>query len=183
MKKILILLGFASILVLNSCVGKSAPENDVGFEKIKQLTDLNGCYINKAECEKGSINRYLSTHILPGSDISPKKIKHICIRALNNTKLKVSAKSYKLSNLIEKTYTLNQDFKISSGKIKLKSRTENTLDGTGNANVLGMMHESISLGIDLNGNGKYNSSSTGGILLPIPVIMHLDESCRFRKIN
>ena len=179
MKKTSIILGIIFILVLNSCVVKTAPENDVGFTKVQDMNRFNGCYINLADGQdKSEYSTRLSKYLWNNEEIEHQNIMTVCVQTLDMNIVEVKAKDHK-ETLHVKRFVKDKDFSLSSGKI-----TFNKPAGVNSGGIAGVGLESLSIGLDKRGDGKISNGGVHvGIALLIPYVIAGEDSHRFLRVK
>lgn len=176
MKKISIILGIILTLVLNSCVLKTGPENDVNFSNIKDIKQLDGCYQNLADGQIHS--KRLSKYLWENEKIEHHNITTVCVKTLDSNTIEVKAKNYKKTLHIKK-FIKDKDFSLKSGKITFNKPTGINMDG-----IAAIAFEYLPIGLDQRGDGKITNGGIGtGIALLIPFVIIGEDSYRFLKIN
>jgi len=164
-----------STFSFNGCVDITTPKNDIGFKKITEIKQIQGCYMNLAETGNDS-TRYLSSILFSNIKYKHTDIKFICIKALNKESLNLTAKNSNKNILSTKNLTKNKDFILESGRIIISNNDSYAID-----NVLGVSSESIIFGVDKNEDGKLIKKGGGVIVFPIPFAVYYNYSYRFKK--
>jgi len=166
------------VLLLNGCF-TSGPTDNVGFDKIETLRELEGVYQNLGEREQGAPPVYLSQVIWPKTaGIDHAAITTIEVRLLSHNTLRVRASR---TDGIEKedTFVEGKDFEIHSGRIRLKQKV-----GFQNDLAIGPSYERDELGLDKKGHGK-RSQQFGfvGLVMVIPMVLGGSDEVRFIRID
>lgn len=180
MKKIFLLICIA--FMLGGCVFISKPDNNVDFERVEKIKQLEGTYLNLGVGGKGSNSTYLSRLIWPNSDIDHKSVLTIDVRTTDNV-LVVKATG-KDGILRESKFVEGKDFELDSGRIRLKWKLGIAGFASGEP-MLGPYYEHAELGIDKRGSGKYQSGGgvAGLVYLFLPVAIVGNDEVRFEKVN
>lgn len=180
MKKIISLICIA--LMLDGCL-ISRPGNNVGFDNVEKIKQLEGIYSNLGEGGKGSAPIYLSRLIWPNTDIDHKSVVSIEVRAISGTMLVVKANG-KNGGMHESTFAEGKDFELHSGRIRLKNKLAIAGFKSGEP-MVGPYYENAELGIDQRGSGKYRMQGAvaGLVYLFLPLALGVNEEVRFEKIN
>jgi hypothetical protein len=179
MGKFLVL--FCLVLLFNGC-SSYRPTDNVGFDKIETLKELEGVYQNLGEGEQGNLPVYLSEVIWP----KPEGIRHdliatIEVRLLSPNSLGVMARS---SVGVEKmdTFVEGTDFEIHSGRIRLKHSVGSA--GDKYPVLYGPYYERHELGLDTKAHGKLRKhEGFVGLLMVMPVAAVMSEEVRFVRID
>jgi hypothetical protein len=167
-----------SIATLTACLS-TGPINNKKFGNIKEISDLNGKYINRGDSGTKGPPIYLSRIIWPkDARLDHESIKIIVVTTTSNAQLLIKAMQ---DNSIakEQIFTEGKDFTIKSGRIHLLRE----IGGVSN-NFAGVTYTSIDLGLDTSGHGKYRTGEAFvGIALLIPFVAHDTTDVRFSKIE
>ena len=170
------------LLLISSCT--HGPVDNREFDDITNSQSFVGTFINLGETsEKIEEKIYLSKIIwLDDNEMKHNKIQYVSVSKINKNKLRADARQ---GDRIVKTryFIKGVDFEIEDGRLDmgLKSHSDTKL--------LHFMFvvNSMSFGIDKNGDGKYRNTEYGvvaGLLtgfIPLPGIFNNDV--RFRKIK
>jgi hypothetical protein len=181
-KKILNSLILVVIFLSYGCVMFTGPPNNVGFDAIEDLHQLDGIYRNQGEGSDLTGVPYLSA-IIWRSDksLNHAQIQEIEVKALNDKTLLVNAY---IGKIICKTdeFTKGIDFKFSDGKITLKRDAGLYKDG---GVIVGPYYENIEIGLDKHGDGKYRQkfSVAGIVYLVLPVAGGGRDDFRYKRID
>ena len=172
---------FSLVLLLNGC-NSYRPTDNVSFDKIETLKELEGVYQNLGEGEQGHLPVYLSKVIWP----KPEGIRHdlittIEVRLLSPNSLGVRARRG-VGVEKEDTFVEGKDFEIHSGRIRLKH-------GFGSAGdidpiLYGPYFARHELGLDTKAHGKLRKQEGFiGLLMVVPVAAVMSEEVRFVRID
>lgn len=180
MSKFIYLISFIFLVGCTSI----GPANNAGFDSIETLKDLEGVYNNLSEGSPKFNGFYLSRIIWPNDyKLDCKIVETIEVRTLNDSSLKIKAfgknKLMKEEILIE-----GKDFNLSGGTITLSSSMSVAGFKSGEP-LLGTHSESVTLGVDTDGNGKYRESTSvvGLAYMFLPIAISENKDVRFKKIK
>ncbi|MFI5344471.1 MAG: hypothetical protein ACHQUC_09650 [Chlamydiales bacterium] len=170
-------------LLLTGCI-TAKPQNNADFGEVETIKDLEGIYQNKGEGGSGQSTKYLSSLIWPNDPtVHDVEVETIEVRMSSKDTLKVKALR---KDGIEKEgiFVKGKDFEIRSGKIVLKFGA-GIAGFKGGEPLVGPYYESVELGLDKNGNGKYRQEfATAGLaFLFLPIAMGTNDEVRFNKIS
>jgi len=171
------------VICLSGCV-TSGPKNNVGFEKIEKIADLEGVYRNRAEGESSRSRVYLSPIIWPDDKLDHETIKSIEVRVLSDNELYVKAHGTK--NVVkESVFVEGKDFTISNGRIQSHTGIIPTIGFPQGIPFMMVGYGNEELGIDEHGNGKYRNSGAiaGTAFLYIPFVGGGHDDYRFVRIG
>ncbi|PIP02844.1 MAG: hypothetical protein COW18_01070 [Zetaproteobacteria bacterium CG12_big_fil_rev_8_21_14_0_65_54_13] len=172
-------------LLLAACVHSAAPADNQPFRAVSTMQTFSGSYENRGEGEAASRAVYLSSLLWGGVDVAGvahKDIERIQV-AVDGTQVSVSALSHGCV-VYAKSYTEGADFKLSNGEISLKRDANLLTRGPGDV-LVGPSYESVTLGLDARGDGKYRSQDAGAglVFLMIPVAMADRSDIRFKRVD
>ena len=179
----------ALFLLLSGCVFNTAPENNADFKEAASIQDLVGVYQNAGDPVGNLGAIYLSAILWSNSsfptnnkDLTHKDIQYIQVEAIENG-VNISAIANKCV-LFKNQYIKGDKFDISGGKLIIKRDVNPLTRGAGDV-LLGPSYESVKLGIDTHGDGKYRSYSVaaGLVFLMVPVAASETIDIRFKKDN
>ncbi len=179
----------ALFLLLSGCVYNTAPENNADFKETVSIQDLVGVYQNAGNTSKDSHITYLSSILWSNSsfptnnkNFSHKDIQYIQVEAIENG-VNISAIANKCV-LFKNQYIKGDKFDISDGKLIIKRDVNLLTRGAGDV-LVGPSYESVRLGVDTHGDGKYRSYSVaaGLVFLMVPVAASETLDIRFKKYN
>lgn len=174
-------------LLLSGCVFKSAPENNMDFRSDIDIRDLAGVYNNAGDPPQYSHVTYLSSVLWGGNavttnagEIPHSDIKYIQVEALGR-EVRVSAIGNQCV-LITQKYIQGKEFQLSNGTLTINRDTHVLSRGVGDV-LLGPSYESVELGIDTKGDGKYRRTGAfaGAVFLLVPVVATETADIRFKK--
>jgi hypothetical protein len=179
MRKFLAL--FCLVLLFNGC-NSYRPTDNVGFDKIETLKELEGVYQNLGEGEQGNLSVYLSQMIWPKSEgIRHDLITTIEVRLLSPRNLGVKARS-RVGVEKEDTFVEGTDFEIHSGRIRLKHSVGSA--GDKYPILYGPYYERHELGLDTKAHGKLRKhEGFVGLLMVMPMAGVMTEDVRFVRID
>jgi hypothetical protein len=174
---------FGLVLLLGGCI-TTGPTDNVDFDKIETIRELEGVYQNLGEREQGAPPVYLSQVIWPKTaGIAHAAITAIEVRLLSPNTLGVRASS---KDGIEKedTFVEGKDFEIHSGRIRLKQSFRIAGFKSGDP-VVGPLYEREELGLDRKGHGKLSNQGgfVGLVMMLIPLAIGVSEEVRFIRIE
>ena len=153
---------------MTGCVVNSRPPNSSDFGYISSLNQLEGVYRNIGEVgPERNLPFYLSYIVIRDfSSVDHPSIKTIEIRVIG--KGIISVKAHGEEKVVkEEIYEEGKDFKIASGRIRIKRDIGFTSEGPA-----GPYYEVEELGLDVLGHGKYSSASGWvGLLYAIPLLI------------
>jgi hypothetical protein len=185
MTKMLNLIVFSFVVVMGGCIGYSSPPGNVAFDHIETLKDLEGVYQNLGEGGWREKPFYLSMLIWPRrTERDHGIIKTIEIRVNSENALVVKASDGK-SIIKEETFIEGKHFKVRSGRIQLNRIGFAFHPKGGDDPFVGPGYESGELGLDRNGQGKYQEiSAYAGLIYSFFPMGVLDrKEMRFLKLN
>ena len=183
MKKYLLILLLSIFLI--GCIFRDAPQNNSNFSENTKINNLVGMYKNLGDDGiNDNINKYLSELIWPhDKSLQHESINIISVKKKDNKSLIVKAMNKDLI-IKEQLFTEGKEFKIDDGIIILANKTE--ILGTKSGEVaVGLSSYKNTIGLDKNGDGKYQSSSAAGalLLLVIPIAIHGKQEIRFKRLE
>lgn len=180
-KKFLVL--FLYLLSLSACI-TYGPEDSPAFAEVHDLHQLVGSYRNLGDPLADSRPVYLSGILWPGeTSLEHKKIDRIDVQTAGDRTL--SVKAFRGEHLEkEGTYVLGRNFDLREGKIILK-RGPGVVGLKAGEPMLGLYHESVELGLDISGQGKYsqNVAAAGLGYLIVPIAIAGREDVRFERLK
>ena len=138
------------MLLLNGCVQKTIPKNDLAYKKMKTIRQLNGCYANLEESE-ADYKQYLSVSLIFKKKVKHQKIKSVCLKASDKKRLAIIARDQYRNIIYQNILIEGKDFIFKSDKLNLYNKTHYM---GGDANALGVASEYRLLGIDRKNNIK-----------------------------
>lgn len=175
--------------LLAGCSLHSAPENNLDFEQILQLSELEGVYSNK-----GNPSGFLSQKIWPDiKEVFPEirnvetfdtghdKIELIEVLAGENS---LTVKAIRNGCAIyEKSYIPGRDFTISHGKLVIHRESHLLSRGSDDV-LLGPSYEEVTIGIDTGKQGKSRSKgyAAGLVFMVIPVAVSDMTDIRYERV-
>jgi len=167
--------------LLSGCF-TTGPVDNLPFGEIDQLSDIDGVYENSGE--SGLAPLWLSQLIWPDAeDLNHDGIERIEVRAMDDVTVAVTATATNAAIVIHETFVEGEDFDFSNGAIQLHRRVEGApLDPE--SPVLGIGYETVTLGLDQAGDGKYRSEGVfaGTLFVIIPVAIGGSDDVRFRRV-
>ena len=172
------------VTLLSGCVSISDPPFDVDFGRVESLHDLAGLYTNEGDIDRDSRGKQQLSRIIWPDDTS---LNHddcdfIEVRAIDDATLEIRARregtGLKLSR-----FRKGEDFDFDDGRLVLR-RGPRTYPSRGAGLFLGLTYESLTIGLDERGHGKFRRDEGGAglayFLVPMVGYGHLDA--RFRRI-
>lgn len=181
MKKLLPALLLAIAVI--GCATPRSPDS-AGFGSIHSINDLAGVYQNLGEGvpEKRRFRFYLSRIIWPNDErIHHEAVVSVEVRVTDRNTLSVRAHT-KDGIAKEDTFVAGKDFELRSGRIYMKQKM--AVPGA-QVPVAGLEYESAVLGLDTQGEGKYqtNFAIAGLAFMLIPVAYGESYEVRFVRIS
>lgn len=181
MRKLFPLLFLA--MLLGGCITSRPPDN-ADFGRIETVSDLEGIYQNLGEREQGAPPIYLSAVIWPkAAELNHAAVVTIEVKVTGNNTLTVRALR---KDGVEKedTFVEGKDFELHSGRIRLKQHVGFS-GATGGNPYLGPYYESVELGLDEKGHGKYKEQGfvAGLAFLIVPIAVGGSDEVRFVRIG
>jgi hypothetical protein len=179
-----LLLLFYVVVSLSACGGGFyEPPNNVDFSRIEKLSELDGVYRNLGEGAEGRKAVFLSALIWSKAEgIEHSSISSVEVKAIK--KDTVLIKAYGKEGIVkEDTFVEGKDFNIKSGRVYLKQYFR-IPTGAG-VPFLGVDYESVEIGLDRRGSGKYSTTSgaAGLIYLVVPFAVHIRDEVRFVRVQ
>lgn len=178
-----------SILLLvvsltSGCAFTSAPNQNLPYSNVTTIEDLAGCYKNQGEREEGIDVIFLSQIIFPEYSPAHFDIEVVSVLVESESILYVAGKKDG-SMLFEKRFTKDRDFTLNSGTITIKSQFLGHLLYPQGSPAIGVEYNSVTLGLDVSGDGKSTESSAfaGTMFVFIPTILKVTETTRFKRIG
>jgi hypothetical protein len=164
---------------LSCALSTTAPDNDAGFNAVKDLKSLAGCYRNRGE---GEGVRYLSTVIWPKEQITHEQISAIKVVFEEPRSLRVAALGSE-GKIKEGVFVEGTDFYLTSGRIQIQSDTVASFAYPAGNVFIGAGHQSQSLGLDPRGDARMQESATfaGTAFLVIPIAGNVRDAFRFPR--
>ncbi len=192
-------LFFIFVSLLSGC-WTSGPENQLGFNRLNDLKQLKGVYINKGET--GTDKEVYLSQVLWGYEVFGAvpvttgqtknswieraqayhaKVEKIQVVPSSDTEVTVSAIS-KQCIAYERKYIYGEDFKFIKGKIYIKRESHLLSRGSGDV-LVGPSYEETVLGVDEAGDGKYQDSGyfAGLAYLVLPFAAGGTKDVRFSR--
>ena len=178
------LLPLLLIAVLVSGCSTVKPPDDIDFGSVHSINDLAGNYQNLGEktSQKSRFRTYLSRIIWPNDEsINHETIVSVEVKVIDSHTLYVTAHT-KDGVAKEDTFVAGKNFELRSGRIYLKQKI--AMPGA-QVPVAGVYYESVVLGLDKKGHGKYqeNFAITGLAFMLIPIAYGESENVRFVRIK
>ena len=180
------------MLVAQSCVAvlSSAPPDNVEFASVTDLHQLDGRYRNRGEgSPEQEWSLFLSTLVFPGDKtLDHASIAAIDVRATSATALVVRALDAHGIVVKESAFVRGREFDLKEGRLLISKRfaVSPFIESEARDNpFIGPMTETVELGIDLRGHGKYRSSNfaAGLVYLFMPVVLGGRDHVRFERIE
>lgn len=181
-----------AMLVAGGCVGvfSSAPPDNVAFASVTDLQQLDGRYRNRGEgAPDAQWSTFLSALIFPGDKtLAHASIAAIDVRATSATTLAVRALDAQGIVVKEAAFVRGREFELKEGRLRISTRfaVSPFIESEASDNpFIGPMTETIELGIDLRGHGKYRSSTfvAGLAYLFMPLVGGGSDQVRFERIE
>lgn len=168
--------------VIAGCAVHSGPEDNLDFQRVSELSELEGTYKNE-----GDPQGYLSSIIwgqVVGADsaITHEDIELIGVAA-DGAQLFVKAIRGGCV-IYEREYTRGRDFEMDDGRITLSTDTHLLTRG-GDDVLVGPSYEKVTLGLDTAKHGKYQNKgyAAGLIFMIFPVVLSGDSEIRFDRVD
>jgi hypothetical protein len=172
----------AAPLLLTGCIMESSPPSP--FSDLENAHALNGLYRNCADSRTAQ-PRYLSAVLWPNdTGIPHNKIDFISVKTTSGNTLVVQALSGPRV-VVKRRYREGTDFIIKHGRIHLKRELSLSAATPVDNPYIGLISNSISLGIDCAGHGKTEQTTRvlGTAFLIIPVAGQIKEELRFQRVE
>lgn len=181
MRKLLPLLFI--VVFLGACIN-SSPLDNADFGRIETVNDLEGIYQNLGEREQGAPPIYLSAVIWPkAAELNHAAVVTVEVNITGNNALTVKALR---KDGVEKedTFVEGKDFELHSGRIRLK-RIAGIAGFKSGDPIVGPHYESVELGLDEKGHGKYKELGfvAGLAFLVVPIAVRGSDEVRFVRIG
>ena len=167
----------------------SAPPDNADFAAVTDLHQLDGRYRNRGQGAPGDAPRWLSALLFartstldhPGIDV-------VELRATDATTLTVRALDAQGAAVAEGTIVAERDFTFADGRLHLSHRwalLSFSPEYAPDDPLVGPRTETVELGLDQRGQGKYRSSFTGGglVYLLFPVFIRDVSDVRFERLD
>jgi len=170
-------------MLLGGCV-TSGPSDSATFGHIEAIGDLEGTYRNLGEGGGGTRPVYLSALIWPdAADIDHAAVVAVEVKASGSDTLCVKALG-KDGTEKEGAFVEGKDFVVDAGRIRLKQVAGIAGFKVGEP-LVGPYYESIEIGLDERGHGKYRQrfSAAGLAFLVIPIAVDGSDEVLFVKIG
>ncbi|HSQ01519.1 MAG TPA: hypothetical protein VL049_30215 [Candidatus Dormibacteraeota bacterium] len=171
------------------CSFSSAPPDDVDFAAVTDLHQLDGRYRNRGQGAPGDAPLLLSALVFPtDTALAHAAIEVLEVRATSPDTLTVRAIGAQGVVVTEGTFVAGRDFTLDEGRVRIGHRwaplsysPEHAPDDP----LVGPRTETVELGIDRRGQGKYRSSFTGAglVYLIVPIAFHQAREVRFERIE
>lgn len=176
-------LALTALVALGGGCYSVQPPDDVGFGRIDSIQELAGLYRNLGESEPGTPPTYLSAILWPDDrELDHVAVESIRAEAVNAATLRVHALG---GGVVRKlgTYTRGQDFELRGGRLSLSRGLH--IAGAQGESAVGVYSETIEIGLDQRGDGKYSNRSAGAVLafLVIPLAFKGSKEVRFVRIE
>jgi hypothetical protein len=176
-------------LVAAGCVFSSAPPDNLDFAPVTDLRQLDGRYRNRGQGAPGEAPRFLSVLVLPTAvGVDHASIAVVEVRATDASTLTVRALGAEGAVVSEGTFVAGRDFSLEEGRLRLSHRwalLSYSPEYAPDDPLVGPRSETVELGLDLRGHGKYRSRFTGGglVYLIVPVFFRDVTDVRFERIG
>lgn len=170
-------------LILNGCIFRSAPPDNVGFQSVESLKAFEGVFRNFGESDGKGQQVYLSYLIWESPGIPHSAITAVEVRVADADSLVVRAfRDDKIEK--EDTFVKERDFRIRNGRIQLNRQWALLTEG-GDDPLVGPRYESNEIGLDAKGDGKYRShiAAAGLVFLLLPVAISDAKEVRFVRLE
>jgi hypothetical protein len=164
----------------------SKPPKNVGFGRATTLHDLEGNYVNQGEVKEGDPTAFLSAIIWPNDpDLAHGNIETVEVRAEGDTLLTVRAIGSHGDVTRTSAFRRGKQFDLREGRILLKRKSSGVVPHRDGDVMLGVVSETVELGIDARGDAKYKTTSVaaGLVYLVIPIAGGDTREVRFRKLH
>jgi hypothetical protein len=177
---------FSVLIFIFSCSFHSEPPNNAPFGRIESLSDLEGIYQNIG-VRDSTFSEYpfhFSNIIWPEDNtLNHESLKSIKVTKAAPDTLAIAALNDKGTVVKHENFIHGDHFKLENGIIVLSSKIY-FYGGTGDP-LAGPKFETIELGLDTEGNGKYKMSGGGAglIFMMFPVAIKDSMEVRFNKVN
>lgn len=172
------------------CVFSSAPPDDTDFAAVGDLHQLDGRYRNRGEGAPGAAPVFLSAILLPAApSLDHAGIEVVELRATDATTLAVRAVGAADALVAERRLVAGRDFALTDGRLRLRHRAAllgySPSAETPDDPLVGPRSETVELGLDLRGQGKYRRRFTGAglVYLIVPVFLRDVTDVRFARLG
>lgn len=179
-------------LVAGGCISvlSTAPADNVEFATVTDLHQLDGRYRNRGEGgPEQQWPTFLSQLLFPGDKaLDHSSIDAIDVRTTSTTTLTVRALDADAVVTKESAFVRGQHFELKEGRLLISRRfafSPAIRSEAPDNPFIGPMTETVELGIDLRGHGKYRSSAfaAGLVYLFLPVALGGSDQVRFERIE
>lgn len=170
------------LLVLSGCVSTTAPADNLNFSDNANLRSFSGVFENVGTPKINGFTVYLSGILWPDRYKKGPPLDGYADRIqvqINDKQVEVSAVR-KGCVAFSKRYQEGKDFILKDGRIELKSRASLI-----NNVLVGPAYESVTLGLDTHGDGKYEyvGGGAGMAFLIIPYAGAERHDVRFKRLS
>ena len=161
-----------------------SPVDSTEFSSAITLDDLIGCYDNIGDGGDKSYDKALSQAIWPNTEIQHDTIQYIHVLKETEESLLVEGISYN-AVVFSQTFIEGLDFTINRGEITIHNKLSGSLAYLSGNPFIGVAHESTTLGLNRQGDGKLLDTTTviGTAYLFIPIAGHMRNNYRFGKVG
>lgn len=171
------------ILGLAGCVETSATRDD--FAPLPSLAPLAGVYRNRGEAPHAASAPTLLSRLLWPEDanLPHEQVETIAVEILGARTLRVTAQGQGGVRKVGE-YALGRDFRWENGRLRLHPRL-GVAGLRSSEPMVGTTAEGVSLGLDLDGQGKarQTASATGMAFLVVPLHVGATTDVRFAKLR
>lgn len=185
-REIAIASALAVALAATACSLSTAPADNVEFATLTDLHQLDGRYRNRGIGASDSQYTYfLSAILFPGEPpLDHESIESIDVRATDTRSITVQALDSMNAVIRQVDFVEGRDFALAAGRLRIH-RHGALLSQAVDDPLVGPRVETVELGLDLRGAGKYRSTFTGAglVWLLVPVAVHAADDVRFERIE
>jgi hypothetical protein len=169
-----------------SCSFSTAPTDNTEFAMLTDLHQLDGRYRNRGlGSPDAQPPMFLSRLLFPAdTTLDHEAIEVIDVCATGASTLAVKALDTHDVVVEETAFLAGRDFTIEAGRLRIR-RESALLSHAPDDPLVGPRMETVELGLDLSGFGKYRSTFTGAglVYLLVPVAIHDTQDVRFERIR
>lgn len=178
-----LLIVVVGLTLLGGCIVSKSPSDSQPFSNVRSGRELEGTYNNIGEVGFGSRPVLLSAVIWPASDVPHKDITEVKLVAVTDSIIQVKGVSGG-QVLKESTFVEGKDFQIANGRITIR-RSAGVAGFKSGDPIFGPYYESVELGLDESGQGKFQSrfGVAGLVFLILPMAIGGSEDVRFVRLS
>lgn len=176
-------------LLAAGCSFSSVPPDNLAFASVTDLRQLDGRYRNRGEGEPGAAPLFLAALVFPTQTaLDPASVEVLEVRATGPATLAVRAEDAQGAVVAAGEFVAGRDFTFDEGRVRISQRCallSYSPESAPDDPLVGPRSESVELGIDLHGQGKYRSRfmAVGLVYLIVPVAFRDVREVRFERIG